>query len=158
MAPLVALLGQPLQSASVKGWLATLPPTESATVDWSDEGEIHRFLESKAAGVAIKHSDEGNIQTIFLMSEGKDGFSQYRGELGHALVFSSSPDDVMRALGKPSLHRPASLGLFNQRTGEIMRHDYSAHSVHFQFRAGGQGIEQVTLMTAAAVPGRERAR
>jgi hypothetical protein len=157
MAPLVALLGQPLQSSSVKSWLAGLPSTESTTVDWSDEGESHRFLESKTAGVAIKHSDEDTIETIFLMSEGKDGFSQYRGDLGHGLAFSSSQEDVIRAFGKPSLHRQAGLGLFNQRTGEIMRFDYPGHSVHFQFRAEGQGIEQVTLMIASAVPGRTRA-
>lgn len=157
MAPLIALLGQPLESSPVKSWLADLPSTESTTIDWSDEGEIHRFLESKAAGVEIKQSDEGNIETIFLMSEGKDGFAQYRGELGHGLAFSSSPEDVMRALGKPSLHRPAGLGLFNRRHGQIMRYDYPDHSVAFQFRDEGQGIEQVTLMTAAAVPGRGRA-
>jgi hypothetical protein len=141
----------------VKSWLARLPATESTTIDWSDEGETHRFLESKTAGVAIKHSDEGNIETIFLMSEGMDGFGQYRGELGHGLAFSSSPEDVMRALGNPSLQRPAGLGLFNQRHGEIMRYDYPEHSVAFQFRDEGQGIQQVTLMTAATVPGRARA-
>jgi hypothetical protein len=157
MAPLIALLGQPLQSSPVKSWLAGLPSVESSTIDWSDEGEIHRFLKSETAGVEIKHSDEGNIETIFLMSEGKDGFAQYRGELGHGLAFSSSPQDVVRALGKPSLHRPAGLGLFNQRHGEIIRYDYPEHSVAFQFRDDGQGIQHVTLMTAATVPGRARA-
>ena len=157
MAPLIALLGQPLQSSPVKSWLAGLPSTESTTIDWSDEGEIHRFLESKAAGVAIKHSDEGIVETIFLMSEGKEGFAQYRGGLGQGLAFSSSPDDVVRALGRPSLHRPAGLGLFNQRHGEIMRYDYPEYSVAFQFRDEGQGIQQVTLMTAAVVPGGSRA-
>jgi hypothetical protein len=157
MAPLIELLGQPIQSSPVKSWLAGLPSTKPTTIDWSDEGEIHRFLESKAAGVAIKHSDEGNIETIFLMSEGKDGFAQYRGELGQGLAFSSSAEDVMRALGKPSLHRQAGLGLFNQRHGEIMRYDYPEHSVAFQFREECPGIQQVTLMTAATVPGRARA-
>jgi hypothetical protein len=157
MAPLIALLGQSLHSPLVKAWLAALPSTEPTTIDWSDEGEIHRFLQSKAAGVEIKHSDEGDIDTIFLMSEGKDGFAQFRGDLGEGLVFSSSPEDVMRALGKPSFRRPAGLGLLNLRHGEIMRYDYPEHSVAFQFREEGLGIEQVTLMTAATVPGRARA-
>lgn len=157
MAPLIALLGQPLQSPLVKAWLAGLPSTEPTTIDWSDEGEMHRFLQSKAAGVEIKHSDEGNIETIFLMSDGKDGFAQFRGDLGKGLAFSSSPEDVTRVLGKPSLHRPAGLGVLNRRHGEIMRYDYPEHSVAFQFREEGQGIETVILMIAATVPGRASA-
>ena len=151
MAPVLALLGQSLESPPVRSWLGSLPQVKANILDWSDEGEVHRYLESKAGGVAIKHSDEGKIEAIFLMSEGRDGFSQYRGDLGCGLTFLCSPDQLVRAFGEPSLHRPAADGLFNQRTGEIMRFDYPEYSIHFQFRADEPGIELITLMTSADV-------
>jgi hypothetical protein len=151
MAPVLALLGQSLQAPPVQSWLASLPDVKAEILDWSDEGEVHRYLESKPGGVAIKHSDEGKIEAIFLMSEGRDGFSQYRGDLGRGLTFSCSPDELVQTFGEPSLRRPAAVGLFNQRTGVIMRFDYPEHSIHFQFRADEPGIELITLMTSADV-------
>jgi hypothetical protein len=54
------------------------------------------YLTSKTEGIDIYRTTGGTITTIFLMSEGKDEHSEYRGDLGHGLSFRSTLDDVLR--------------------------------------------------------------
>jgi len=113
-----------------------------------------RYLTSEPDGIRIRLDSDGRIRTIFLMSEGKDGFHRFQGELPGGLAFDSSRGDALKALGSPALYRAAGrVGTFD--LGELLRFDRPSYSVHLQFRATG-GIDLVTIMVASAVPGRSR--
>lgn len=112
-----------------------------------------RYLRSERDGVLIKCSSDGDILAIFLMSEGKDGFSQFEGALPGRLSFDSEPEEVLRAFGKPAYRRaPGKIG--SVAVGELLRFDLPDYSVHFQFRPDNEEMDLVTAMTAASVPGR----
>jgi hypothetical protein len=114
-----------------------------------------KYLRSPADGVQLKISASGEIVAIFLMSDGKDGFSEYRGELPGRLNFAAEPREAIRAFGPPALRRaPATYG--GHRLGEFLRFDLPTHSINIQFRADDDGIDLVTAMTAREVPGRSR--
>jgi len=116
-----------------------------------------QYLRSKADGLLVKLSDEGEILAVFLMSEGKDGFSQFRGGLPARLSFSSTPAEALKALGAPGYSKPAGkVGSFAH--GELLRFDRPRYSVHFQFRSDRGGIELVSAMTARCVPGRTQSQ
>ena len=128
-----------------------------------DEGEADndedpvRYLRSDGDGLLIKLSAEGEIVTIFLMSEGKDGFSEFPHQLPGGLTFESTARDALKKLGAPAYSRaPGRVGSYEM--GELLRFDWPAHSVHFQFRPGDGGIDLVTIMVARAVPGRSHAQ
>ena len=115
-----------------------------------------RYLRSERDGLLVKLSGDGEILAIFLMSEGKDGFAQFKGDLPGGFTFQATAPEVLKALGAPAFSQAG--GRFgNFDVGQLMRFDRPAHSVHFQFRPDGEGIALVTLMIAAAVPGRSRA-
>ena len=157
MSKLFELLGKNAASPEARQVLAKYPDLRSEVEDVGDESIAPvRYLRSEDDGLLIKCSSEGEIQTIFLMSEGKEGFSQFDGELPGHLTFDSSPEDALRALGPPALYRAAGrVGDIQQ--GVLMRFDAPNHSVNFQFRGDGRGVLLVTVMTARAVPGRSHA-
>ena len=133
--------------AKLLGEFPGLRPEPSETADGVS------YLRSLRDGLLVKLSEAGEILAIFLMSEGKDGASEFRGELPGRLNFAAEPEDAIRALGAPALRKPpATLG--GIRLGELLRFDRPAHSVSIQFRPDHDGIDLVTLMAAAQVPGR----
>jgi hypothetical protein len=101
----------------------------------------------------VKLSLEGEILAVFMMSDGKDGCSEFRGELPGKLNFAAEPEDAIRALGPPALRRPpATYG--GIALGDFLRFDRPGYSIHIQFRADHDGIDLVTAMAARHVPGR----
>src|SRR4051812_11635173 len=155
---LLELLGKKIASPEGAALLARYPALEPDSDE--DEpglgGDTVHYLKSESDGLLIKVSGEGTILTIFLMSEGKDGFSQFRGPLPGELRFTSSRREVVQALGAPAYIRPPGrIGSFLQ--GELLRFDQAAHSIHFLFKGSGDGIELVTLMVPGLVPGRSSA-
>jgi hypothetical protein len=152
---LLDLLGENVSSPEVAKVLAEYPGLKPELDDSAaDEGiEPVRYLRSERDGLLIKLSAEGEVLTIFMMSEGKDGFSQFRGELPGNLAFSSRPADALKLFGAPGHSRPAGrVGSF--RHGELLRFDWPGYSIHFQYRGDHGGIELVTAMVAQLVPGR----
>jgi hypothetical protein len=119
-----------------------------------DEGEdpVH-YLRSERDGLLIKLSGEGEILAIFLMSQGREGFSQFLGTLPGGLTFASTAADTLKALGAPAHSRPRSK-LGSLQLGESLRFDDRARSLHFQFRSDGSGIEMLSALIAGTVPGR----
>lgn len=155
MSQLLSLLGKNVASPEAASVLARYPDLEAEVQELGPgEGiEAVRYLRSEDDGLLIKCSMEGEIRAIFLMSEGKDGFTQFDGELPGHLTFESTPADALRVFGEPAYRRAAGrVGALEH--GELLRFDWPAHSVHFQFRGDGEGIELVTAMTARSVPGR----
>src|SRR4051812_24803176 len=155
MTPLIEIAGKHVASPEAVEALAPYPALRPESDDF-DPGEgmtpVH-YLRSEADGLLIKLSAEGEILAIFLMSEGKDGFSQFQGEMPGQLPFTSQPADVLKKLGAPAFNRPPGM-IGSYRHGEFFRYDKPGYSVHFQFRGDRGGIELITAMAARAVPGR----
>lgn len=159
MSNLLPLLGRNIAEPEVAQRLADYPalkPEEGGAAP-EDATKKVRYLRSLADGLLIKLSEEGEILAIFMMSGGKEGFSEFRGELPGRLNFAAEPEDAIRALGTPASRRgEATYG--GHRLGELLRFDWPAYSVHVQFRADHDGIDLVTAMTARQVPGRSHAQ
>lgn len=154
---LLEILGRNMMSPEVAGILAAFPGLRTEVQDLQEEGiPPVRYLASERDGLLIKGTADGDIVAIFLMSEGKDGFSEYSGEMPPGLDFESTRADVLKRLGPPAFSQPRKK-IGQLETGELLRFDHPAHSLHFQFRADGRGIELITAVVASAVPGRSAA-
>ena len=155
MTPLIEIVGKHVASPEAVEALALYPDLRPESDDFdASEGltPVH-YLRSESDGLLIKLSAEGEILAIFLMGEGKEGFSQFQGDLPGGLSFASLPPDVLKTLGAPAFNRPqGTIGSY--RHGELFRFDKPGYSLHFQFRGDRKGIELVTAMSARAVPGR----
>ena len=151
MTPLLELLGKNMASPEAIDVLERYPALEPETHAELEEG-LH-YLRSESDGLLIKLSETGEVLTIFLMAEGKEGFSQFAGPLPAGLSFGSTRREVVMALGAPAFIRPpGKVGSF--MLGELMRFDKPGYSIHVQFRSSGAGIELVTAVLAHLVPGR----
>jgi len=159
MRDLLPLLGRNVDEPEVAKRLADYPrlrPEEGGAPPDERLAAV-KYLRSLADGLLIKISEDGEILALFMMSEGKDGFSEFRGELPGRLDFSAEPEEAIRVLGKPASRRAATT-YGGYRLGELLRFDWPTHSVHIQFRADHDGIDLVTAMTAREVPGRRHAQ
>lgn len=159
MSDLLETLGRNIAEPEVAKRLAHYPglrPEEGAASP-DDGTKMVRYLRSVSDGLLIKLSEDGEILALFMMSDGKDGCSEFRGELPGRLNFAAEPEDAIRALGAPALRR-AEATYGGHRLGELLRFDWPAYSVHVQFRADHDGIDLVTAMTARQVPGRSHAQ
>ena len=154
---LLELLGKNVSAPEVAKRLAHYPglQPEAGGVPPDDRIEPVKYLRSARDGLLIKLSEDGEILAIFMMSEGKEGCSEFRGELPGRLNFAAEPEDAIRALGPPASRRAAAT-FGGYRLGELLRFDRPAYSVHIQFRADHDGIDLVTAMIARLVPGRSR--
>jgi hypothetical protein len=151
------LLGKNLASDEAAALLAAYPflKPETQALEAEDGMQPVHYLRSERDGLLIKASEHGDVLTIFLMGEGKDGFSQFTGPLPGMLTFSSTRREVVRTLGVPAtVEAPRKVGSFD--LGELIRFDMPTFSLHFQFRNGDAGIELVTAMLPHLVPGRAR--
>jgi len=146
MSTLTEVLGKHIDSAEVRFLRNAFPYLTAAVLDLApDEGmPKDYFLSSPSEGISIKHTAAGQIEVVFLMGEGKDGYSQFAGELPEGLSFADSPDHVRKVLGPPGFERQASHRPFAH--GEIVRYNRLGYSLHIQFRGSGIGIELITLM------------
>jgi hypothetical protein len=155
MRDLIDLLGLDVTSERVRETLSRFGSFAPEVLDLApDEGMPKDFyLKSKPAGVCLKHEADGEITTIFLMSDGREGYSKFGGMVSAGLTFSSTAEEVRSVFGPPSFERAASTRK-PLAHGRILRFDRPEHSIHFQFLPGDGGIELVTLMSPKAVPGR----
>ena len=157
MGNLLDLLGRNVTDPEAARRLADYPGLQpEAGGALSDNGEAVKYLRSARDGLLVKLSEDGEILALFMMSDGKDGCSEFRGELPGKLNFAAEPEDAIRALGPPALRRPAAT-FGEHRLGEFLRFDRPGFSLHIQFRADHDGIDLVTAMIARQVPGRSHA-
>src|SRR6476661_7206435 len=127
MTPLIDIVGKHVASPEAVEALAKYPQLrpESDDFDASEGMTPVHYLRSESDGLLLKLSAEGEILALFLMGEGKEGFSQFQGELPGALTFSSLPSDVLKTLGAPAFNRPAGT-IGSYRHGELFRYDKPA--------------------------------
>ena len=155
---LIDLLGRRLAEPVVAKRLAHYPrlQAEPGGGVGNDARDGVSYLRSLRDGLLIKVSPDGEILALFMMSDGKDGFSEFRGELPGRLNFAAEPEDAIRVLGPPASRRAAA-SYGGHPLGELLRYDWAAYSVHIQFRADHDGIDLVTATVARQVPDRSHA-
>jgi hypothetical protein len=146
MSVLTSALCKPLDSPEGRALRRAFPRLQPEVLDLApDEGvQADYYLSSPQEGISLKHTDAGRITDIFLMNEGKDGYSQFVSELPDGLSFASAPAEVRRSLGAPEFELAESSRPFAH--GEILRYQRAGYASHIQFTAGGKGIELITLM------------
>lgn len=152
-----ALLGKNLESPGVRQLLQRCPSIERFSSNFAlhENVPVQHYLSDKSKGLQIRLSQDNDIEVIFLMSEGKDGYRQCDFTLSKSLMFSSNASDVIEQLGRPDFYRPESIDLLLGSVGEIVRYDYPDKSLHFQLKTSGQGIELITLSIPSCTPGRK---
>jgi len=151
MSTILDLIGRNFAEPEVAKRLSDYPglrPEDGGAVS-EERVQPVKYLRSTADGLLIKMSDEGMILAIFLMSDGKDGSREYRGELPGRLNFAAEPADAIRAFGPPATYGGRPLG-------EFLRYDWPTYSLHLQFRPDEDGLDLVTAMVAKEVPGRRQ--
>ena len=110
MATIVELLGRTFTEPEVAKRLTEYRGLKLEEGDASPDARIApvKYLRSAAEGLLIKLSDEGVILAIFMMSGGKEDYSEFRGELPGKINFAAEPEDAIRALGPPASRRAAA--------------------------------------------------
>lgn len=146
------LLGESLDGPRVAALVAE--SGERAEVSESPEGEP--YLGLRRAGLALTADGTGIVTTVHLFSEGRDGFSAYRGELPGGLTMGDGRSAVRARLGPPSLRGWRRVLPFGA-SRPWDRYDQPDHSWHFEYSASGETIALATLMSAPVTPGREPA-
>lgn len=144
---LCGLIGSNVSSQEAIAVLSGFQNLQSSVVDLAaDEGQSPEyFLSDRLAGIQIRHSEAGEIEDIYLFSEGKDRFAQFKGELCGGLTFSSTARQVKLVFGEPQWSRPPrEIPVFGA-IGESLKYWLENCTVHFQFRVAGDGILQITL-------------
>ncbi|MFC1705876.1 hypothetical protein ACFL59_03525 [Planctomycetota bacterium] len=101
-------------------------------------------------GFAFQSDASGRVSTIFIHSEGRDGYTGYKQPLIAGLSWSATSADVSEALGSPSISRPPAPGIH----GGWCRYDYDTRSIHFSFAPETGTLELVTLMRPDKTPAR----
>lgn len=158
MANLLDLLGKNIAAPDVAKRLAGYPALHPEEDGPSPDARMEpvTYLRSERDGLLIKTSQEGEILAILMLSDGKDGGAEFRGELPGRINFAAEPEDAIRALGSPAWRQPERT-LGGHRLGELLRFDFPAYSLYIQFRAEHDGIDLVTATIARLVPGRRQA-
>ena len=159
MASLIDLLGRNIAEPEVAARLKDYPGLRPEEGDGPEDGAAQsvRYMRSPADGLLMKLSEPGEILALFMLSDGKDGGAEFRGELPGRINFAAEPPDAIRALGPPAMRRQETR-YGGHPVGEFLRWDLPTHSIHIQFRPDHDGIDLVTAMTATQVPGRSRAQ
>jgi len=147
IALLASFIGSKIDQPEVKRFLETIPNLKASTQELTANGTtaIEYLLTSPSHGFQLRHHPSGAIESIFLMGEGKEGFSVYPFPLQTDLSFSAKRADVEATFGVPDWSKSVSkIGIFGL-VGECIRYDFQSHFVHFQFNATTNQLEQVTL-------------
>jgi len=104
----------------------------------------------KKQGVSLMFNGKDRLTTIFLYSEGVDGYKQFAGMIPHGLRFADTRSDVTKKLGLPA----RSGGGVDSLLGKIPiwdKYHFSVYSLHVSYRPTGT-IDLITLMEKTADP------
>jgi hypothetical protein len=135
---LKSLLGSPLEEVMrgrFSSSLAASPPVK------------------KQAGIEFATKTYCLISSIFLHSDGDDGFRGYEGELPGRLEFGDPQAIVREKLGTPENSGGGKFSpLFKKQMPKWDRYDFGSFSLHVEYAEGESSIRRLTLMTPDAVP------
>jgi hypothetical protein len=103
------------------------------------------YLNAKRAGISLALTREHKVQTVFLYSEGVEGFTAYVRALPAGLTLASNRADVRAALGEAAMSaEPGGIGLMAIAFG-FDRFEADDHYLHFEYLPGEGGIRLVTF-------------
>lgn len=152
MDSLVALVGQPVDTAAVQALIAS-ERLQSTTEDDLEEGEpVESHLSSVSGGYEFSQS-LGRLNTLFIYVKPKGEYAAFRGTLTHGLTAQSNRLDVKRSLGTPSRSGEAQTLPLLGRYGGWDRFDSKVLCLHFQYSDPEDEIELITVMMADVAPG-----
>jgi len=137
------LLGRPVTDGELEEYMS------SQAIDVSNElvlksGDFNAYIERPKLGFSLIFTDESMFLGkedqpigkgplffvgVFFYSEGKDGYSQYSGDLPGDIKFSDHRGDVVAKMGEPSWQRK------RRADGSIAadRWDFSDYRVHVTY-------------------------
>ena len=137
-------LGKDNEDQSFLAFLAQLP----SQPEFSDcEGSaIGGYLRANDLGFEIALNGKGLINTIFLYSGFKDGFSECPFALPKGLSFDQQRRECLTALGPPKLSGGPMADFLTKQPIRWDRWDYEGWALHLEFSMETEQIRMVTLM------------
>ncbi len=117
-------------------------PAGGQRFDISDDTALWSL---RGAGVAALLVD-GRVNTLFLYSDGYEGFSGYQGETG-GLRLDSSKQVVRFKFGYPTMHRESETTEVLGTVPNFDRYDYDDYSLHFQYDEPGTRMTMLSIMS-----------
>ena len=93
------MIGKNIHSSTIQSWLskASVSPTIS------DQYNDHYYYSFKPYGISLCFASTGTLGSIFLYSEARNGYSQYKGELPFGLTFLLNRQKIESILGLPDI-------------------------------------------------------
>jgi hypothetical protein len=98
------------------------------------------YLNAKDAGISFALTRDRKVKTVFLYSQGFEGFSAYGGALPCGLSFASSRADVLAAVGDPVMSgEKGGIGLMAIEFS-FDRFEDGKNYMKFQYLPGDKGV------------------
>lgn len=91
-----SMVGKNIKGDEIQKWLSKVG--DSPKIEKFDDSFYYSF---KQKGISLRFDTTEKLTTVFLYSEGADGFRQYQGELPFKLSFLLSRNEIESIMGKP---------------------------------------------------------
>jgi hypothetical protein len=149
---LIALVGQPVDSAAVQALIHTARLQASAVPEEVHEGGERRcYLSSPEGGYELIHTN-GRVVTVFLHLRPGEGLDPFQGSLLGDLSAQSTRDSVRGLLGRPSRSGEAETIPVLRRRRPWDRYDSPTVCIHFEYTEDGELIQRITVMATDFAP------
>ena len=149
---IITILGRDINGNDVRDFLTAIQEAPEVTPDEEMGRTYYTFPQS---GLALEVDDADEVTTVFLYSEGYEGYRQFRGVMPRSLSWGDSREAVRGRLGQPSLSGDGGEALFSLGiSSPFDRYDYHDYSLHVRYADDAGAIQLLTLMTPQATPGR----
>jgi hypothetical protein len=103
------------------------------------------YLNAKNAGISFALTRDHKVKTVFLYSEGLEGFSAYGGALPNGLSLASSRAEVRAAVGDPVMSgEKGGIGLM-AIDFSFDRFEDGKNYMNFQYLPGDKGIHLLVI-------------
>jgi hypothetical protein len=147
LSSIISIMGKPISDANVKNVLSSIFVDVDKDVD-SMSDDFRVYVERPEEGFSLIFTDEAHFLNIpnqsigvgeryftgmFLYSEGKDGYAEFKSPLPKNLSFANSRDEALQKLGSPSWSR-------SRPDGSIVadRWDMSDHRMNLTYSKNNQ--------------------
>jgi hypothetical protein len=134
----------------VISWLGTDPFSLPVYSECFDDAGIEimgesPYINAKGAGISFALTQERRIKTVFLYSQGFEGFSAYAGALPLGLTLNSSRAEVRAAMGDPAMSgEKGGVGIMTLDFS-FDRFEKGEHYLNFRYLAGDKAIQLIVI-------------
>jgi hypothetical protein len=141
------LLGKTMDEVAALHWV----PSEH------DEyvGEDATTWSYQSLGLELSFGNEdGRLQTIFIHSDGHEGFSGFVAPLPLGIAFANDPADIYALLGAPSVNGGGGTSqvIPGKRIPSWSIYRFGAYVLHVQYSPAKDHVELVTIMRPDIAP------